>query len=463
MATELMSYELNGVKESIADWISNISPREFVYQSMIGKGSTTQPKFEWQVDYDEAVNDENALLEGFEFKDLDDGFTPTDVMTGYTQKMGKAVKVTGDADAQSAWGRGKESDYQATKKARALKRDLEFALLNNGKSVAEVKGTSPRMLGGFQSLVSSLDGGDTISADPLSGVETFIEAAADQPTSQEILDAMAALWETGAQVEVIMVSNTMSSVISGMQEEGNKQRIFENTPKITYEVNTITDALGQTVKVVYNRHMPANTVYLFNPDDWQVIMFRPPVTELQGKSGDYILSVLHMDVGQRHRNPWASAVVVPKQIPAAVVTDAGALQVSTDGGDSWDTDFPDGYLVAGSPVDFLVRVDPDSLDEPDDGSYEYDFIMETAGAGGLSLINTSRDIANITGTTPEDQAGLTLTVNCTVQDSAGNSADSTAVSGDWGDPALLDTLNAIDGVTSKNDVSDSKKSRKKTE
>lgn len=547
MATELMSYELNGVKESIADWISNISPREFVYQSMIGKGSTTQPKFEWQVDYDEAVDDANALMEGFEFKDLDDGFVPTTVLTGYTQKMGKAVKVTGDADAQSAWGRGKESTYQATKKARALKRDLEYALLNNGKSVAEVKGDTPRMLGGFQSLVSSIDGGDTITPDPLSGVTTFIEAAADKPTSQEILDGMAALWETGAVVEVIMVSNTMSDVISGMQEEGNKQRIFENTPKITYEVNTITDPLGQTVKVVYNRHMPANTVYLFNPDDWQIIMFRAPITELQGKSGDYIRSVLHMDVGQRHRNPWASAVIVPKPTAAtseitsvtvaalddaitgvdysatatatlvdpddgtytqewaisgtaadgldidsdgaisgtpttagdatvkltvtdasggsksgtatltvnaaAVLTDAGDVQIGNGG--VWNTQFPSGSLYAGEDVDFEVRVS--GMDAPDDGSYEFDFKL-TGASGGLSLVNTDQNLAHVTGSTPEDQAGLTLNVTCTVIDKAGNSLDATAVSGDWGSRDLLQTLENVDGDTSAKKAKKVKKS-----
>lgn len=312
MATELNSYELNGVKESIADWISNISPSDFPFQSMIGKASTSQPKFEWQTDSDEAVNDDNALMEGFEFSSLDDSFTPTTVMVGYTQKMGKAVKVTGDADAQSSWGRGKESDYQATKKARALKRDLEYAFLNNGATAAEVKGTSPRKLGGYLSMISSIDGGVTVTGDPLTGTKTLITAAGDVPTSDEIFAAMAALWTTGGKPEVLMCSDTMKGVISGLQEEGQKQRVFENTPQFSIEVNTITDALGQTVKVIYNRNMPANTVYIFNADDWNAVMFRAPKTDPQGKSGDYIRSVLHMDVGLRHRNPWASAAVIPK-------------------------------------------------------------------------------------------------------------------------------------------------------
>ncbi|MBF4178906.1 SU10 major capsid protein [Lelliottia nimipressuralis] len=315
MSTELNSYELNGVKESIADWISNISPRDFPFQSMIGKASTSQPKFEWQTDADEAVDANNALMEGFEFSDLDDTFAKTNVMTGYTQKMGKAVKVTGDADAQSAWGRGKESNYQAEKKARALKRDLEYALLNNGKSVAEVKGTSPRKLGGYQSMISSIDGGTTVIGDPLTDVKTLITSASDKPTEQDIWDALAALWATGGKPEVLMISDTMKDVISGMQEGEHRSRVFENTPEFSIEVNTLTDALGQTVKVVYNRNMPANTVYIFNADDWAAVMFRAPQTEVQGKSGDYIRSVLHMDVGLRHRNPWASAAILPK--PAA--------------------------------------------------------------------------------------------------------------------------------------------------
>ncbi|MBF0034488.1 DUF5309 domain-containing protein [Citrobacter freundii] len=314
MATELNSYELNGVKDSIADWISNISPAAFPFQSMIGKASATQPKFEWQTDSDEAVDPDNALMEGFEFSDLDDTFAKTVPMVGYTQKMGKAVKVTGDSDAQAAWGRGKESNYQAEKKARALKRDLETILLSSQATVAEVKGTSPRKLGGYQSLISSTDGGVTVTGDPLTGTKTLITSASTTPTADDIYAGMKALWTTGGKPEVLMVSETMSSVISGMQEGENKKRIFENTPKISIEVNTITDALGQTVKVIFNPNMPANTVYIFNPDDWALVMFRAPQTEVQGKSGDYIRSVLHMDVGQRHRNPWASVAILPKPV-----------------------------------------------------------------------------------------------------------------------------------------------------
>ncbi|QHA89567.1 hypothetical protein [Serratia rhizosphaerae] len=85
-----------------------------------------------------------------------------------------------------------------------------------------------------------------------------------------------------------------------------------------------------------------------------------------------------------------------------------------------------------------MRVDPESLVEPDDGTYEYDFRLMQA-AGGLSLYNVGHNLAHVTGTTPADQAGLQLYVGCTVIDSAGASAPSSNVNGSWGEPAAQQT------------------------
>lgn len=121
---------------------------------------------------------------------------------------------------------------------------------------------------------------------------------------------------------------------------------------------------------------------------------------------------------------------------ASSLTSVGTVQLSVDG-TTWAASFDAVPLVASSAVDFYVRVDPASLEDADDGSYEYDFLM-TGAAGGLSLVNTAQNMAHITGTTPADQAGKTLTINCTVIDKAGTSLDATPLSGDWGDPTLTE-------------------------
>ncbi|MFW3388590.1 UNVERIFIED_CONTAM: DUF5309 family protein, partial [Kocuria sp. CPCC 205274] len=65
MATikNLVSYELNGVKESFANWISNLSPTDTPFVSMTGKEAVKNKYFQWQEDQ-LAKYGPNAFAEG---------------------------------------------------------------------------------------------------------------------------------------------------------------------------------------------------------------------------------------------------------------------------------------------------------------------------------------------------------------------------------------------------------------
>ncbi|MGL5904238.1 MAG: immunoglobulin domain-containing protein [Cetobacterium sp.] len=117
-------------------------------------------------------------------------------------------------------------------------------------------------------------------------------------------------------------------------------------------------------------------------------------------------------------------------VAASLITAVGQTQYSADG-ETWANTIPDGVMVAGAPVDFWVRTNPASLDDPDDGDYVFSFAMAAVGSGGISLINDMRNRARITGTTPVDQVGLTFSVNCSVKDSAGTSVTGAALEKDW--------------------------------
>lgn len=311
----LYSYEHVGVKDEFSNAVANLAPRDFIFQSMIGMKGIKNRLHNWQVDFDEPASD-NAYKEGMKWSDVSGTETPTVILKNHCQKMAVAIEMTTESMMQAYWAEGDVFDRETEKKLRKLKRDREVAFLTNGAYVqADDKNNIPGKTGGFKSMVSSTDYGVTIEEDPLSGQVTYFVSATTTPTEEDIITALGALWVTGAHPEVIMVNNTMASVISAMQEDGGARlKVFdgETDKGINFEVNTITDPLGQTVKIIFNRYMPSNTVYIFNSEDWQKAVFRAPDTKETPEDGDYKKTVVVSDESLEHRNPWCSAVIEGK-------------------------------------------------------------------------------------------------------------------------------------------------------
>lgn len=114
----------------------------------------------------------------------------------------------------------------------------------------------------------------------------------------------------------------------------------------------------------------------------------------------------------------------------SVISAVGQTQYSADGV-TWANTIPNGVMIAGSPISFFIRTDPAALTRADDGTYSYNFLMAGVGSGGISLVNQSRNLAVIQGTTPLDQAGQTFSVNCTVVDQSGVPVTGTALTKVW--------------------------------
>lgn len=114
----------------------------------------------------------------------------------------------------------------------------------------------------------------------------------------------------------------------------------------------------------------------------------------------------------------------------ATIKTVGGLQFSTDG-TTWVDAIPAGTMKVATPVSFFIRAKPSTVVEADTGLYQYNFLMATEGAGGLSLVNTARNQAKITGQTPADQVGKTFSVNVTVIDKKGNKVSGTPLTQAW--------------------------------
>ena len=348
MAT-LYSYDLNGKKLSFANWISNLSPVDVPFTSMTGKESVQQTLFQWQTD-SLAKAAKNAVLEGEIAKE--GGMHSTLVRTNVTQILRKVVKVSDTANALANYGRGKELQYQMEKAGKEIKRDLEHAFLNNGGAVQGDAATA-RSTAGFHALVAGLGQKDQETG----AVVHKQTAGASTLTEVDLFDMTYNLYLSGSDANIIMFHPKHASLFSGLQEKSNtRQRIFENTPKFSAYVATLVDPLGREYKLIPNRWMPESKVYFFNPSDWTQMVLRAPQRTKLAKDGSYEKWMIEMEVGLRHRNPYASGVLEIK-------TDDKSHDNSTTWFDSTNTTAKfshatteGGDVVASQPAEVVAKV-----------------------------------------------------------------------------------------------------------
>ena len=305
MAT-MTSYDLNGKKLSFANWISNLSPTDTPFVSMTGKEAVQQTLFQWQTDSLAPVDANNAVIEGAAA--VEGTASTTTVKTNVTQILRKVVKVSDTANALANYGRGKELQYQMEKRGSEIKRDLEVILLSD-QARADGDSVTARKTAGFGALVAAVG-----AADPDTGAVVHkVTAGPGVVTEAELFDLTYNLYIAGSSADTIMFHPKHASFFSSLQEKGagagSRVRMFENTPKLSVYVSSLVDPLGQEFKLIPNRFMPQDVIYFFNPSDWTQMVLRAPTREQLAKDGSYEKWMIEMEVGLRHRNPFASGIL----------------------------------------------------------------------------------------------------------------------------------------------------------
>ncbi len=194
------------------------------------------------------------------------------------------VRVSDTANALANFGRGKELQYQMEKAGKEIKRDLEFCFLTQGAKVDGDSSTA-RKTAGFQGLVAAQDAADTDT-----GAVVNKETTANALSEADLFDMTYNLYLSGSSANIIMFHPKHASFFSALQERavgGNRQRIFEDTPKFSVYVSTVVDPLGQEYKLIPNRWMAEDKVFFFNPSDWTQMVLRAPNRTKLAKDGSY--------------------------------------------------------------------------------------------------------------------------------------------------------------------------------
>lgn len=306
----LKSFELNGNKQSFANWISNLSPCDTPFSSMIGKEGITQSQYSWQVDTlapaDNATYEEGSEVEFRKPRD-------THVATNFTSILRKVVQVSETAEKVSTHGRASELAYQMKKAGKEMMRDLEMMNLhhihgNPGSSTLASK------FYGFEGMCPDINGEDVDTGAVTHKAIEVLNVKGPWFKPSDIFDITYNLFLSGSKADKIMYhprhAVTFASMVNSNTEEPNTYRMFDNLDAtLNTQVKKIRDPLGRTYTLIPNRHMPEDKVFFFTESDWTQMVLRSPKASKLSKSGSSERFMIEMEVGLRHRHPYASGIL----------------------------------------------------------------------------------------------------------------------------------------------------------
>jgi hypothetical protein len=301
VTTTYQTYRQVGIREDLTDDITDISPEETPVFTMLRRGAPARNTFiEWQTDSLANASGTNRLVEGADATYLT--ATPTARLRNYTQISGKAVIVSGTANAVNTAGRAQELAYQIAKRGKELKRDMETAITGNYASAAGGSATG-RVSAGMEAWLTTntIYGGTAGATDGADGGYTAagtVTAATDGSSSnlrtitEAILKSVLGLaWDAGGQPTNVIVGKYNKAKISAFTGITTKYSDFGNNPGTSAQLAIIAAAdiylhdFGK-VKIIPDRFSRGRTALVLDMNYWSIHYLRPMQVVNLAKTGD---------------------------------------------------------------------------------------------------------------------------------------------------------------------------------
>lgn len=314
-----VKYDQVGVRESLSDMIYDLDPMATPFMTAIGRGPSAKNTFEeWQID-ELADAAENAALEGNDASYST--ASPTVRLGNYTQIFTKSVVVSGTAQAITTAGRRSELLYQVDKRAKEIKRDMEFAMTQNRASEDGSRATA-RKLAGFEAWITTNDSRGTGGSAGGWTTSTKIVAAATDASSTNVRTftetlhkaVIKSIWdETGKSIPLVIVGSFNKQQASGFSGIATQYQDFGNAKSskgiaILGAADMYVSDFG-VHKIVPDHFSRSRSALYVEPSMWEARYLRPFKVNTLAKTGDSDKRQLIAEVTLCSKNEKASGVV----------------------------------------------------------------------------------------------------------------------------------------------------------
>ncbi|WP_313632552.1 DUF5309 domain-containing protein [Massilia timonae] len=304
LANAMATFNAVGLRESLANEIFNISPEETPFLSSIGKEKGVAQLEEWQTDVLAAAAN-NKVEQGNEatFSPI----APTVRVGNRMQISEKTYAVTGSQEAVSKAGRKSEIAYQDAKKMIELKRDMEFAALQNTTAIAAATGVAGQARGvaGWIQTNNSI-GATGVAPNPITNVAPT-DGTLRALTEQHLKDVAKAAWDQGGNPTKLFVPSAQRSAVSGFTGGATK---FDKTEDKTLNA-TVEVYVGDfgRYSIINSRYQRSRDIFLLDPEMWSLMTLRPMKGEDLAKTGDSKKRMINTEWTLKAKNEAASAAI----------------------------------------------------------------------------------------------------------------------------------------------------------
>ncbi|SPA24577.1 putative phage major head protein [Cupriavidus taiwanensis] len=304
LANSFATFNAVGNRESLADAIYNISPEETPFVSSIGKGKANAQFEEWQTDALAAAAN-NKVEQGNESTVA--AVTPTVRVGNRTQISEKVFAVTGTQEVVNKAGRKSEVAYNDAKKMVELKRDVEFAALQNTTAITAAAGVAPQSRGVLGWIATNTDFGAT-GADPNPVTNTAPTDGTLRTFTEAMLKTVAQeAWTSGGNPTMLYVPAALRATVSAFTGAATK---FDKTEDKTLyaTVEVYVGDFGR-YSIMNSRHQRARDVFLIQPDMWELLTLRPMKGQELAKTGDNIKRLINTEWTLKCNNEAANGAI----------------------------------------------------------------------------------------------------------------------------------------------------------
>jgi hypothetical protein len=288
-------------RESLLDAMNMLEPTDTQLLSGIMQGPANNTLHEWTIDTLEAVGD-NAQAEGADAP-ADASNDPTRPQN-VTQIFAKTAKVTGSENADNLKRvSGKRMNRELVKKMKALKNDIEFALVRGtiASGVASNSAASARRLRGVKSWITT----NTSNYSGVSLTETILN------------DIFEVQWGAGAQADSVYSSMKGKRRVSSFTAGATKQVDLKDR-RLVLAVDVYQSDAAKLVKLFPHRHVtvsgdygttatPGFDLLSLVEDTWGTAWYRRPFTKDLAETGDFTAKELITELTLEARNQTANA------------------------------------------------------------------------------------------------------------------------------------------------------------